>query len=67
MRLLLILLDNAEEHRLKEAIHELIKAAYDQSILHSIHLDDYTEAVRLGKNIVDEARVQWLEGRKTGA
>ena len=60
VRLLLLLLDRAEEPRLKEAIHELIKAAYDSSILHSIHLDEYIDAVRQRQNIVEEARARWL-------
>jgi len=60
VRLLLILLDHAQEPHLKEAIHELIKAAYDHSIVHSIHLDEYIEAVRQRQNIVEETRARWL-------
>ncbi len=64
VRLLLILLDNTQEPRLEEALHELIKAAYDHSIVHSIHLDEYIEAVRQRQNIVEETRARWLDRQK---
>lgn len=67
VRLLLILLDNAQELRLKEALHELIKSAYDHSIVHSIHLDEYIEAVRQEQNIVEETRTRWLDRQKSEA
>jgi hypothetical protein len=67
VRLLLILLDNAQEPRLKEALHELIKAAYDRSIVHSIHLDEYIEAVRQRQNVVEETRARWLDRQKSEA
>jgi hypothetical protein len=65
VRLLIILLDNAQEMRLKEALHELIKSAYDHSIVHSIHLDEYIEAVRQEQNIVEETRTRWLDRQKS--
>lgn len=67
VRLLLILLDNAQEPRLKDALHELIKAAYDHSIVHSIHLDEYIEAVRQRQNIVEETRARWLARQQSDA
>ena len=67
VRLLLILLDNAREPRLKEAIYLLIKVAYDGSIVHSIDLDEYIEAVRNRQNIVEEARARWLDRHKSEA
>jgi len=67
VRLLLILLDHAQEPRLKDALHELIKSAYDHSIVHSIRLDEYIEAVRQQQNIVEETRARWLNRQKSEA
>jgi hypothetical protein len=65
VRMLLILLDSAQENRLKDAIHLLIKVAYDGSIVHSIVLDEYIEAIREGRDIVEEARARWLTRHKS--
>jgi hypothetical protein len=67
VRLLVILLDHAQEPRLKDALHELIKAAYDHSIVHSIYLDEYIEAVRQKKDIVEETRTRWLARQQSDA
>lgn len=67
VRLLLILLDNAQEPRLNDAIRLLIKVAYDGSIVHSIDFDEYIEAVREGQNIVEESRARWLARHKSEA
>jgi hypothetical protein len=67
VRLLLILLDHAQEPRLQEALHELIKSAYNHSIVHSIHLDEYIEAVRQEQNIVEETRARWHSRQKSEA
>ena|SRR5215212_10658163 len=67
VRMLLILMDNAREPRLNESIRLLIKVAYDNSIVHSIDLDEYIEAIREGKNIVEEARARWLTRHKSEA
>jgi hypothetical protein len=67
VRLLLILLDQAQEPRLKDALHELIKSAYDHSIVHSIHLDEYIEAVRQQQNVVEETRARWLARQQSDA
>ena len=67
VRLLLILLDHIQEPCLKEAFHELIKAAYDHSLVHSIHLDEYIEAVRQEQNIVEDTRARWLACQKSEA
>src|SRR6185295_8777096 len=60
VRMLLILLDNAQEPRLNDAIRLLIKVAYDGSIVHSIDFDEYIEVIREGRNIVEEVRAIWL-------
>jgi hypothetical protein len=67
VRLLLILLDQAQEPRLQDALHELIKSAYDHSIVHSIHLDEYIEAVRQQQNVVEETRARWLARQQSDA
>jgi hypothetical protein len=67
VRLLLILLDNEQEPRLKDSIRLLIKIAYDGSIMHSIDLDEYIEAIRTGHKIMEEARSRWLARHKSEA
>src|SRR5262245_42773849 len=67
VRLLLILLDHAQEPRMQQALHDLIKSAYDQSIVHNIHLDEYIEAVRQDQDIVEETRTRWLNRHKSEA
>ena len=67
VRLLLILLDNAQEPRLNDAIRLLIKVAYDGSAVYSVDFDEYIEAIREGKNIVEEARARWLARHKPEA
>jgi hypothetical protein len=67
VRLLIILYDTAKEARLKDSIYQLIKATYDSSIMHSLDLDEYMEAVREGKNIVEETRARWLARHKSEA
>lgn len=67
VKMLLILLDNAQEPRLSDAIRLLIKVAYDGSIVHSIDFDEYIEAIREGQNIVEEARARWLARHKSEA
>jgi cytosine/adenosine deaminase-related metal-dependent hydrolase len=60
VRLLLILLDHTQEPCLKEAFRELVKAAYNRSIVYSIHLCEYIDAVKQGQNVVEETRARWL-------
>lgn len=67
VKMLLILLDNAQEPRLNDAIRLLIKVAYDGSIVHSIDFDEYIEAIREGRNIVEEVRAIWLARHKSEA
>jgi hypothetical protein len=67
VRLLLVLLDNTREPRLEESIRLLLKAAYDSSIVRSINFDEYIEAIREGKNIVEESRARWLARHKSEA
>jgi hypothetical protein len=56
--LLLILFDNEHEPDLKQAIREMMKAAFDNSIVHSIAFDEYLEAIRQGRNPLEEARAR---------
>jgi len=67
VKLLLILLDHTQEPRLKEAFHELVKAAYNRSIVHSIHLYEYIDAVKQGQNVVEDTRARWLASQKSEA
>ena len=63
VRLLLILFDNTAEPRLRDALHTLMKAAYDQSIVHSIDLDEYLEDLRQGGDPLKDARDRWQESQ----
>jgi hypothetical protein len=56
--LLLILSDNAHDSGLQQAIREMMKAAFDNSIVHSIVFDEYLEAIRQGRNPLEEARAR---------
>jgi hypothetical protein len=46
------------EPDLKQAIREMMKAAFDNSIVHSIAFDEYLEAIRQGRNPLEEARAR---------
>jgi hypothetical protein len=59
VKLLLILYDRAQPPDLKDAIHHLMKAAYHNSIVQSINFQEYLEAIREGRNVVQEARTRW--------
>jgi hypothetical protein len=59
VRLLLMLYDRAHDTDLKAAIHQLMKAAYQNSIVQSINFQEYLEAIRQGRNVVQEARTRW--------
>jgi len=65
VRLLLILHDHEQEPRLKDSIYQLMKAAYDNSIVHSIDFQEYLEAVRQGRDIVKEARSRWYDNQQS--
>ncbi len=56
VKLLLPLLDCAPPGRLKEAIYVLIEVAFDNSIVRSIRFREYVEAIRRGRNPLEEAR-----------
>jgi hypothetical protein len=56
--LLLVLSGHASQPKLQDAIRTLIKAAFDNSIVHSIALDEYLEAIRRGQNPLDAARAR---------
>ena len=56
VRLLLTLRDHIRDSLLEQAFHELIKAAYNRSVAHSVHLDEYLKAVRQGRRDSEEAR-----------
>jgi len=59
VKLLLMLYDRAESPDLKDVIHQLMKAAYHNSIVQSINFQEYLEAIRQGRNVVQEARTRW--------
>jgi hypothetical protein len=63
VRLLLILHDHVQEAQLKDGIYQLMKAAYNSSIVHSIDFQEYLEAIRQGQNPVKEARNRWYGGQ----
>ncbi|MGH9830084.1 MAG: hypothetical protein ACREDR_43285, partial [Blastocatellia bacterium] len=56
VRLLLLLFDNTGEPQMQEALHYLMKAAYDNSIVHSFDFQGYLEAIRQGRNPLKEGR-----------
>jgi hypothetical protein len=58
--LLLILFDNVHNPELEDRIREMMKAAFDNSIVHSIVFDEYLEALRQGRNPLEEARARLL-------
>lgn|SRR5262249_48089077 len=59
VKLLLILYDCAQQPDLREAIYQLMKAAYQNSIVQSINFHEYLDAIRKGRNPVGEARTRW--------
>ena len=59
VRLLLILHDHASERQLKDSIYLLMEVAYEGSIVRSIDFDKYLEAIRQGRNVLEEARNSW--------
>lgn len=58
VRLLLILFDNVHDPGLSQAIREMMKAAFNNSLVHSIVFDEYLEAIREGRNPLEEARAR---------
>ena len=67
VRLLMILYDNAREDQLKESIYLLMEVAYEGSIVRSINFDEYMEAIRQGRDIVEEARSRRYGGNSPEA
>lgn len=67
VKLLLVLYDNARENRMKDALYELMKAAYDGSIVHSIDFQEYLRAIRLGQNPLEEARARRSDDQQPDA
>ena len=65
VRLLLILLDNAQEPQLQDSIYLLIKMAYNGSLVHSKDLDSYMEAIRQGHDPMEEIRARWCDCQKS--
>jgi len=59
VRLLMILYDHAHERQLKDSIYLLMEVAYEGSIVRSIDFDKYLEAIREGRNVLEEARSRW--------
>jgi hypothetical protein len=50
VRLLLFLADNFDHASLKATVQTLVRAAFDNSIVHAIAFEDYVEAIRGGQN-----------------
>jgi hypothetical protein len=50
VRLLLFLSDNFDHAGLKATVQTLVRAAFDNSIVHAIAFEDYVEAIRGGQN-----------------
>lgn len=67
VRLLLVLFDNVKDSRLEDSIYLLIKVAYNGSLVHSRDLGEYLEAIRQGKNPMEEIRAQWCDCQKSDA
>lgn len=65
VRLLLILFDNAQEPRLQDSIHLLIEVAYGGSLVQSRDLNEYLEAIRLGRNPMEEIRAGLCKCQKS--
>src|ERR1044072_9082885 len=65
IRLFLILFDNAQEPRMKDAVYLLMKVAYEGSVVHSIDFQEYLETIRQGQNPVEAARTRWYGSQKS--
>jgi len=58
VKLLLVLFDHEPDSRQRDSIHRLMEAAYDNSIVHSINLEEYLESIREGRDPLAEARAR---------
>ena len=58
VKLLLVLYDQAQEPNVKDSIHVLMKAAYDNSIVHSLDFQEYLDAIRQKRDPLREARAR---------
>ena len=58
VKLLLILSDKVHDPGLSEAMREMMKAAFDHSLVHWIAFNEYLEAIRQGRNPLQEARAR---------
>ncbi|MGH9830082.1 MAG: hypothetical protein ACREDR_43275 [Blastocatellia bacterium] len=56
VKLLLMLFDNTQDAEIQDALHQLMKAAYDGSIAHSSDFQEYLETIRQGQDPLEEAR-----------
>jgi hypothetical protein len=65
VRLLLILSDNVHDPGLSQTIREMMKAAFNSSLVQSIVFDEYLEAIRQGRNPLEEARARIPPGPDT--
>ena len=61
VRMLLFLADNFDHAGLKATVQTLVRAAYDNSIVHALAFEDYVEAIRGGQNPLKTARAALLE------
>ena len=67
VKLLLIIHDHIKEAKLQDSIYLLMKAAFKYSIVHSINLQEYLEAIRQGQNPAEEARARKYGGNNSEA
>jgi hypothetical protein len=67
IKLLLVLYDRAREPDLKDSVYLLMKAAYDNSIVHSINFQEYLEAIRRCQKPLEEAPTRWYGSREPEA
>ena len=67
VNLLLRIHDHIREAELQESVYTLMKVAYKWSIVHSINLQAYLEAIRQGQNPAEEARAREYGGNDSEA
>ena len=64
VRLLLFLADNFDHASLKATVQTLVRAAFDNSIVHAIAFEDYVEAIRGGQNPLETVRAALREAAR---
>ena len=64
VRLLLFLSDNFDHAGLKATVQTLVRAAFDNCIVHAIAFEDYVEAIRGGQNPLETVRAALREAAR---